>query len=87
MTEPNDTRSNFWLNTLLLDKADKNLLHRILTETNQEGIHTRPVWQPMHRLAMYEDCPGMNLDTATVLENQIINLPSSSDLAANSKKG
>ncbi len=73
-------KTNFWLNTLLLDKPDPEQLKNILDLTNSKGILTRPVWTPLHQLPMYKNCPAMDLSTTDDLKYQIINLPSSVNL-------
>ncbi len=80
MTEPEYAKSNFWLNTLLLDKPDAILLEEILGRTNDAGIQTRPAWELMHQLPMYKTCPAMDLGSAQSLVHRIINLPSSPSL-------
>ena len=49
----------------------------LLEATNAEGIMTRPAWNLMHRLPMYQDCPRMDLSVAESLEKRIVNIPSS----------
>ncbi|MCD4722122.1 MAG: LegC family aminotransferase [Desulfobacula sp.] len=78
--EPDHSQSNFWLNTLMLDKADPELLNQILKLTNKNGILTRPVWTPLHKLPMYRHSPAMDLSSVEKLENRIINIPSSKNL-------
>jgi perosamine synthetase len=72
--------SNYWLNAVILEEASASLRDDILAVTNRAGIMTRPVWQLMHRLPMYRDCPRMDLAVAESLERRIINLPSSAKL-------
>ncbi len=80
LKEPEYGKSNFWLNTLILDKPDRKLLEDILETTNSMGIQTRPVWALMNTLPMYRKCPSMPLECAWKLENSIINIPSSINL-------
>ncbi len=80
MTEPEYAKSNFWLNTLLLDHPDTALLEEVLGRTNDAGIQTRPAWKLMHHLPMYTTCPAMDLGCAQSLAHRIINLPSSPSL-------
>lgn len=79
-TEPAGARSNYWLNVLLLN--DKNCAERdrVLEETNNQGIMTRPAWTLMHQLPMFKDCPRMDLSGAEGLEARLINIPSSPNL-------
>jgi perosamine synthetase len=75
-----DTRSNYWLNTLLLDDAAAGERDAALQALNDHGLGARPVWTLMHRLPMYADCPRMDLTVAENLERRIINIPSSAVL-------
>ncbi len=78
--EPAKARSNYWLNALVLDRADERVRDLVLEKTNAVGIHTRPIWEPMHRLPMYASCPRMDLSATEDLHARIINLPSSAHL-------
>ncbi|MGM9570905.1 MAG: LegC family aminotransferase [bacterium] len=76
--EPEFAKSNYWLQTALLDdSAERDL---ILAKTNENGIMTRPCWTLMPELAIYKDCPKMDLSVAEDLTARIINLPSSANL-------
>ncbi len=72
---------NHWLNVLMLDRPDRALRDRVLETLNDAGYQARPLWTPMHRLPIYEDCPRDALPVAEALEDQVINLPSSANLA------
>lgn len=78
--EQSFARSNYWLNVLLLDEECASERDALLTRTNDSGIMTRPVWMLMHKLAMFEQCPRMELPVAESLERRIINIPSSAFL-------
>ena len=80
LREPAGTRSNYWLNALVLDAADAAMRDAILARTNDAGFGTRPLWTPMHHLPMYAACPRMNLDTTEDMLARVINLPSSAHL-------
>lgn len=79
--EASGSHSNYWLQTLLLTRAMAGERDAVLTATNDAGLTTRPVWRLNHRLPMFRDCPRMPLVTAESLEQRIINLPSSAQLA------
>jgi len=79
--EPGFGRSNYWLNTLLLDEGTADRRDAVLERTNDAGFGTRPAWTLMPKLPMYADCPRMDLSVAEELERRIINLPSSASLA------
>ena len=79
-TEPDFARSNYWLNVLILDEEYARERDNLFESTNNAGIMTRPLWTPMHKLNMYQDCPRMDLSVAEDLERRIINIPSSACL-------
>ena len=75
--EPKGCRSNYWLQTILLDKNNAHHRDAILQATNDKGIMTRPAWVPMHELAPYRNCPAMELPVTESLVSRLINIPSS----------
>lgn len=80
IAEPAGCRSNYWLQTLLLDESHVHLRDTVLTATNDAGLMTRPVWALMNRLHMYASSPKAPLPVAESLERRVINIPSSSGL-------
>lgn len=81
ISEPDHCRSNFWLQTIVLDRPLAGERDAILAATNDAGITTRPMWTLMHRLPAFVDCPRMSLEVAESLEARALNLPSSAQLA------
>ncbi|MBU0675960.1 MAG: LegC family aminotransferase [Proteobacteria bacterium] len=79
-TEPKSARSNYWLNTLLLDQNFVGQRDSLLEILGSNGVQARPAWTPMHRLPMFQDCPRMDLSTSENLVSRIINIPSSAVL-------
>ena len=78
--EPKNSKSNYWLQTLLLNKPNLIIRNQILTKTNKIGIGTRPIWKPLHKLNFLSKFQKSNLDVTNNLEKRIINIPSSSHL-------
>ncbi|MDI9569357.1 MAG: LegC family aminotransferase [Pseudomonadota bacterium] len=78
--EPPHAKSNYWLNALLLDEASLARRNQLLEKTNDAGIMTRPAWVLLNKLAMFQDCPCMDLSGAEDLEARLINIPSSAVL-------
>ena len=76
-SEPEHSTSNYWLNALVLKKDDLKLRDELLAQTNSAKIHTRPIWEPMHTLPMYQQCPRMDLTVTESLCRRVVNLPSS----------
>ena len=73
--EPANSKSNFWLNTILFEGlSERNLF---LHETNEKGIMTRPVWALMSNLKMFENCMNDGLKNSLHLESRLVNIPSS----------
>lgn len=72
--EPKDTKSNYWLQTLLLDASIER--DEVLAYLNDNGVMSRPIWQPMHYLEMYKDCPRGDLAVVENLNKRIVNVPS-----------
>jgi dTDP-4-amino-4,6-dideoxygalactose transaminase len=78
--EPAQTRSNYWLQALLLDPVAAVQRDAILAATNDAGYMTRPAWRLLHQLAPYRDCPRAPLPVTESLEQRLINIPSSADI-------
>ncbi len=75
VTEPSETVANYWLNTILL--RDKEERDAFLTYTNDQQVMTRPAWQLMHRLPMFDHTVRGDLSVAEGLMDQLVNIPSS----------
>lgn len=74
ITEPDGTRSIYWLNAVLVpDAAARDAL---LAATHAVGLLTRPAWGLMHRQPMYEACPRAPLPVAEDLADRMVCLPS-----------
>ena len=75
--EPPGAKSNYWLQTLILDADLSNELESVLAASNGAGLMTRPIWTLLNNLTPYEHCPKMDLSTSTSLGRRILSLPSS----------
>lgn len=75
MSEPEGCRSNYWLNAIIL--KDKEERDSFLEYTNAHGVMTRPIWQLMNRLPMFEQAECGDLSNCTYLADRIVNIPSS----------
>lgn len=74
MTEPENCKSNYWLNAILT--KDRQQRDEFLEYTNKNGVMTRPVWELMNRLPMFSHCQTDNLENSTWLADRIVNIPS-----------
>lgn len=74
-TEPENSFSNYWLNAVILPDHDKQL--EFLQETNDNGVMTRPIWELMNRLPMFEKCQHDSLENTVWFADRVVNIPSS----------
>jgi perosamine synthetase len=81
LAEPAGCRSNYWLQTLLLEPSLAAERDEVLALSNDAGFMTRPVWVLGHRLPAFSGSPSMPLPVAESLERRVINVPSSAQLA------
>ncbi len=73
--EPKKCKSNYWLNTLICQEAKQR--DEFLNFTNSNGVMTRPIWTPMHKLPMFSESLSDQLNNTKWLEERIVNIPSS----------
>ena len=78
LKEPKKSKSNYWLQALILEKKYYSKKNKILTLTNNKNIFTRPIWKPLHLLKHFKKNPMMNLKNAEEIYEKVINLPSGS---------
>ncbi|MFW3345763.1 LegC family aminotransferase [Aliarcobacter butzleri] len=75
ITEPKDSKSNYWLQVVLLENVKQR--DEFLEFTNKNGVMTRPIWKLMNELEMFKDCQKADLKNAKYLEERVVNIPSS----------
>ncbi|MBR3304100.1 MAG: LegC family aminotransferase [Bacteroidales bacterium] len=73
--EPENTRSNYWLNSIIL--KDREAQQEFLSYSNDNGIMTRPIWELMNRLPMFEKCQNDGLKNSIWFADRVVNIPSS----------
>lgn len=74
-TETPQTKANYWLMCVELENQQERDL--FLKETNSKKVMTRPIWQLMYRLPMYQHFQRDEQINAAFLEERIVNIPSS----------
>ncbi|MCJ0814958.1 LegC family aminotransferase [Vibrio vulnificus] len=74
VVESEYAQSNYWLNAIIC--ADAQQRNELLEQTNAAGVMTRPIWQLMHRLPMFEQALRGDLTHSEFIEAHLINLPS-----------
>jgi dTDP-4-amino-4,6-dideoxygalactose transaminase len=75
MLEPKGAQSNYWLNALVLENHAER--EAFLQFTNDRGVMTRPLWEPMHLLPMFKQCHHGPLENADWAMDRVVNIPSS----------
>jgi len=75
VSEPDGCRSNYWLNTIILDNRKER--DAFLEYSNNHGVMSRPIWALMPKLTMYSHCQTDALKNARWLEDRVVNIPSS----------
>jgi len=73
--EPEDSFSNYWLNVVIL--KDKNAQLEFLQQTNDNKVMTRPIWELMNRLPMFENSENDGLKNTIWFADRVVNIPSS----------
>ncbi len=74
-TELPQTKANYWL--MCVELENRNARDLFLKETNKAKVMTRPIWELMFRLPMYQDCSKDEQMNAKFLVDRIVNIPSS----------
>lgn len=70
-----ETFSNYWLNAVILKDKESQL--DFLQQTNDNGVMTRPIWELMNRLPMFENCENDGLKNTIWFADRVVNIPSS----------
>lgn len=73
--EPENAFSNYWLNVVIL--KDKEAQLEFLQQTNDNKVMTRPIWELMNRLPMFESCENDGLENTIWFADRVVNIPSS----------
>jgi perosamine synthetase len=74
-SEPLNSSSNYWLNCILFDNKEER--DAFLKHTNEDGVMTRPAWQLLNRLPMFEQCQSDELNNAKEIGLRLVNISSS----------
>jgi len=76
--EQEGTKANYWLNTIVME--EKKQRDRLLEETNNRNIMTRPAWMLMHKLDINDDCQYDGMNNTEWLADRILNVPSMTNI-------
>jgi dTDP-4-amino-4,6-dideoxygalactose transaminase len=83
-SEPENCQSNYWLNVIITKNRQQR--DELLEYTNKNGVMTRPVWELMNRLAMFEHCQTDDLTNSDWLADRVVNIPSAPVIPGYGKK-
>ena len=72
---PKETTWNHWLMCVQLSNIEER--NEFLSTTNAAGVMTRPIWKLLYKLPMYLHCQRDDQKNANLLEDRIVNIPSS----------
>ena len=78
--EPKDCKSNYWLQTIMLNSKFFKYKNKILRLFNQNNFQSRPIWQLLSDMEHFKKCPRMKITASKKMYDQIINLPSNPKL-------
>lgn len=80
MPEPDGYQSTRWLSVMLVDEESDGTPAGLISYLAGNGIEARPLWKPMHRQPVFDDCPyfahGHNQSVSDSLFEQGVCLPS-----------
>jgi aminotransferase in exopolysaccharide biosynthesis len=75
VNEIQSAKANYWLNAILLnDRVERDAF---LKFANENGVMSRPAWELMHRLPMFEDSECTKLTNSEWIADRLVNIPSS----------
>ena len=73
--EPNNCRSNYWLNAIILSCREER--DEFLSYASKNNVMMRPLWILLSDLPMYNACQNDGLQNARWLQERLLNIPSS----------
>ena len=78
MAEAPWASSAFWMYTVLVDEGQYGMDSRaLLNVLQQQGVQTRPLWQPLHRSVPHQSSQAWDIEVADLLYAQCLSLPCS----------
>lgn len=82
--EPNNTFSNRWLTTVLIQENDKKInKDHVRIALEKENIESRPLWKPMHMQPVFNDVPSYISGVSEKLFDEGLCLPSGTNMSEN----
>jgi dTDP-4-amino-4,6-dideoxygalactose transaminase len=82
MPQPDYSRPNGWLTTMLIDRARFGAsAEQVRVHLERQGIEARPVWKPLHLQPVFRECAMRGGQVAEDLFARGLCLPSGSGLS------
>ena len=75
------THSSWWMFTVRLNPRAARPAREVQQTLAQQGIESRPLWQPMHRSPAHADCQAWHCEQADALCAEALSLPCSVGLS------
>lgn len=76
-----DTDSNHWFYSFVVNKEkEKKELRQIITQLQDHGIQTRPIWGLIHQQKPYQNATAYDIKKAEYYSERIINIPCSTQI-------
>lgn len=72
--EPQGAKANYWFNAFLTESSEARDI--VLARTNEQGVMTRPLWNPINTLQPYRTCQCGPLPNTQWLYERLVNVPS-----------
>ena len=67
-----------WIYTILLSEGTTLAARKkVISDLNESGIGSRPLWHPIHSLKPYRGCQAHMIDHSVRLYQRAVSLPSS----------
>ena len=66
-----NSKSNFWLSAIILDKDSKVTPLQIIEALEKENIESRPIWKPMQLQPVFADCDFITLNESGSVSEDI----------------
>ncbi|CAM3851999.1 LegC family aminotransferase [Aquirufa aurantiipilula] len=73
--EIDQAKANYWLNAILFRNIEER--DDFLKFANNNGVMSRPAWELMHKLPMFENSLRADLSNSEWLSDRLVNIPSS----------
>jgi len=74
--EKKNTRSNYWLQNIIIKNSNSKIHNKILRKLNEHNICARPAWVLLNNVKYLKNSPKMNLSNSKKIYTSLISIPS-----------